>query len=88
MAPEVLEGKDYGRTADIYALAVTFYEGLTGKHPFDGAPLIQQLEVRKDGNFAPIQFLNPEVPDYLANPIMRAMKYNPADRYVQGDPHI
>jgi len=34
MAPEVLQGKQYGEAADVYSFGVCFYEMLTGKIPF------------------------------------------------------
>ncbi len=34
MSPERLEGKDYGYSADIWALGVTLYECATGSNPF------------------------------------------------------
>lgn len=81
MAPEVLEGKNYDLLSDIYALGVTFYELLTGKHPFANAPLVEQLNIRKDGKFPHLRDLAPNVPSYLANVIMQAMSYEPSARF-------
>jgi serine/threonine-protein kinase len=81
MAPEVLEGKKYDLQSDIYALGVTFYELLSGKHPFAAAPLIEQLTIRKDGKFPHLRQIAPEVPAYLANVIMQAMSYEPSTRF-------
>ncbi|MCE9579117.1 MAG: serine/threonine-protein kinase PknK [Deltaproteobacteria bacterium] len=39
MAPEVLRGGQVGAKADWYAVGVLLYECLTGRLPFDGAPL-------------------------------------------------
>ncbi|MBN8548592.1 MAG: protein kinase [Deltaproteobacteria bacterium] len=81
MAPEVLEGKMYDLKSDIYALGVTFYELLSGTHPFANAPLVEQLSIRKDGKFPHLRELAPAVPTYLSNVIMQAMSYEPSARF-------
>lgn len=81
MGPEVLEGKNYDSQSDIYALGVTFYELLSGKHPFSAAPLVEQLAIRKEGKFPHLREAAPEVPAYLANVVMQAMSYEPSARF-------
>ena len=81
MAPEVLEGTPYNHSMDLYALSVSFYEMISGTHPFESAPLIKQLEVRQDKNLTPLIELVPSVPQYLSDIIMKGMSYNPADRF-------
>lgn len=81
MAPEVLEGKTYDLQSDIYALGVTFYELLSGKHPFANAPLVEQLNVRKNGKFPHLRDAAPGIPTYLANVIMQAMSYESSARF-------
>lgn len=85
MAPEVLEGKAYETSSDLYALGVTFYELLTGTHPFDSAPLSQQLDIRREGGFAHVLDLAPDVPRYLADLVMRAMRYDRALRFSSAE---
>jgi serine/threonine-protein kinase len=84
MAPEVLEGTGYDRRSDVYALAVTFYELLTGRHPFAGVPLAQQIDVRRDGAIPPLQEITPDVPAYLSKAIMQALRFDPAERFPTG----
>lgn len=81
MAPEVLEGTGYEKRSDIYSLGVTFYELLTGIHPFENAPLIKQLDARQDNKIAPINSLIPEIPYHVANVITQAMSFDPAKRF-------
>lgn len=81
MAPEVLEGKNYDLQSDIYALGVTFYELLSGKHPFANAPLVEQLNVRRDGSFPHLREAAPHIAPYLANVIMQAMSYEANARF-------
>jgi len=81
MAPEVLEGIGYDKRSDIYALGVTFYEVISGVHPFANVPLMQQLEIRKDGAFPSLDSLVPNIPKQLNDAIMQAMRNDPADRF-------
>lgn len=81
MAPEVLEGKDYNAQSDVYSLGISFYELFSGKHPFEKTPLMQQLEIRKDGAIPNVKSLNSEIPDYIAEIIMRSISFEPKKRF-------
>jgi serine/threonine protein kinase len=81
LAPEVLEGVTYDRRSDIYALGVVFYEVISGQHPFEKAPLVEQVDIRKDGAFPHLKSLVPTLPAYLANAIMQAMAFDAAQRF-------
>jgi serine/threonine protein kinase len=80
MAPEVLEGIEYTESADLYALGVTFYELLAGKHPFEGVAMMKQLTVRQNQNIPPISKLCPSISQKFAQMIMKCMSYNQAER--------
>jgi serine/threonine protein kinase len=80
MAPEVLDGSRYDQSSDLYALGVSFYEMLSGTHPFDGVPLMQQLKAREDGAFPELKKIAPEVPQYLSDVLMSTLRYRPEDR--------
>ncbi|MCO6429892.1 MAG: protein kinase [Deltaproteobacteria bacterium] len=81
MAPEVLEGKACDKLSDIYSLGVSFYEMLSGVHPFEKAPLIKQLEVRQDGSIKHIKSLVPDISPKLAEVIMTCMRSDPGSRF-------
>jgi tetratricopeptide (TPR) repeat protein len=51
MAPEQATGHAVGPEADFYALGVCLFEALTGRPPFDGAPL--EILLRKQREVAP-----------------------------------
>lgn len=56
MAPEMLLGESVTKTdprVDVYALALTLLEMLTGEHPFEGLSTEQALEARIAHDFVP-----------------------------------
>lgn len=81
MAPEVLEGIDYNQRSDLYSLGLSFYEMLSGVHPFAGASLAEQLQIRENANIKPLSELRGDIPSYISEAIMRALSYDPKDRF-------
>jgi len=84
MAPEVFEGKPCDPRSDVYALALSFYEVLAGFNPFTNIPLAQVLEARKDHNLPHLQEVAPETSAPLSEVLMRALAYDPARRFQNG----
>jgi hypothetical protein len=78
MAPEQMEARRVSAQTDVYALAVTLYECLTGRIPF-------QRELAEGvrppvGPLEPVSAMRPEVPGALDQAIAKALSRNPADR--------
>jgi hypothetical protein len=78
MAPEQMEARRVSAQTDVYALAVTLYECLTGRIPF-------QRELAEGvrppvGPLEPVSTMRPEVPGALDQAIAKALSRNPADR--------
>jgi serine/threonine-protein kinase len=86
MAPEQLDGQETTAASDIFALAVTLYECLTGQLPFDGDTMAEQQKARVRGAVVPIRKRAPEV---VASPaleafIARCLSHEPARRPENG----
>ena len=78
MAPEQMEARRVSAQTDVYALAVTLYECLTGRIPF-------QRELAEGvrppvGPLEPVSAMRPEVPGGFDQAIAKALSRNPADR--------
>jgi serine/threonine protein kinase len=82
VAPEQIQGKEVGKSADIYSLGCVLYEGLTGQVPFvkeiDAAVLWAHVEEPAP---APSS-INPVLPARLDAVMARALSKNPGDRYA------
>lgn len=80
MAPEQLAGEPVDARADVYALCVTLYEGLTGTNPLRGkslrelvnSPGIQQLE--------PLRRVRPDLPPLLDEALHGGLSPDPERR--------
>lgn len=81
MAPELIQGKDPSVSSDIYAIAITMYELLTGKLPFESTTdynLMQEIMQKKPS--APDK-LNAAIPRPLSAILLKAMEKKPEHRY-------
>jgi len=81
MSPEQLAGKELDARSDLYAVGVVLFECLTRRLPFE-ADTTYSLIAKQLGQAAPDpRTINPDVPEGLAQVILKAMAKEPADRY-------
>src|SRR5688572_28153617 len=85
MSPEQLAGKKIEGRSDLFSLAVSLYQMLSGKLPFEGESMAQLMF--KIANEAPadIRSINPAIPPGLVAFLDRAMAKNPDERYATGE---
>ncbi len=80
MAPEQLEGREVTAQTDVYALAVSFYECLTGRIP-------HQRELAEGihppvGEVEPVSQVRPDLPASLDTAIAKGLSRDLLDRYA------
>ena len=78
MAPEQMEARAVSAQTDVYALAVTLYECLTGKIPFQ-RELAEGVRPHV-GPPEPVSATRPDLPAALDEAIAKALSRNPAAR--------
>lgn len=81
MAPEQAQSSTVDHRADIYALGITFYYMLYGRHPYEANSAIEMLIKHASEPFPAYESLDGRVPK-SAYDVMTAMtQKNPDDRY-------
>jgi serine/threonine protein kinase/tetratricopeptide (TPR) repeat protein len=85
MAPEQGKGEVVDGRADLYALGVILFELVTGQLPFRGTSNAQLIARHINTPPPHPQELNPRVPPWVAQLILRCLAKNPADRFATAD---
>jgi serine/threonine protein kinase len=85
MSPEQLAGKKIEGRSDLFSLAVSLYQMLSGKLPFEGESMAQLMF--KIANEPPTDILavNPNLPPALVAFVDKALSKNPDERYQTGE---
>jgi serine/threonine protein kinase len=81
MAPEVISGEGGSFSSDIYSLGVTFYEMLTGVHPFMRESIGETIDFIRKGSPADPREIKPEISSQLGKVILKSISKNPGVRY-------
>ncbi|MGE5639713.1 MAG: CHASE2 domain-containing serine/threonine-protein kinase, partial [Clostridia bacterium] len=85
MSPEQLAGKKIEGRSDLFSLAVSLYQLLCGKLPFEGESMAQLMFKIANEPPTPITSVNPAVPEGLAAFLDRAMAKDPDQRFQTGE---
>lgn len=81
MSPEQVEAGDVDHRADIYALGLIVYEMFTADSPFRGESVMQMMYQRVTVAPKDPRTVCPEMPDFLANAILKCLAKDPKERY-------
>jgi len=81
MSPEQVEGREAEQRSDIYSLGVIFYEMVTGRIPFEGETLLSMALKHKTEQPRNPKELNTQLPENLANVILKCMEKDKERRY-------
>ncbi len=85
MAPEqLLRRSDVGPAADVYAIGLILYEGLSGKLPHRDQTLEEITYLRLSQKVRPVERLRPDTPRQLARAIARCLESDVAQRFANG----
>jgi serine/threonine-protein kinase len=85
MAPEQVMGRDVDARADLYAIGVVFYRLLSAQLPFDADTAIAMVQKQISEAPTPISTFRPDLPDWCAKVIDRALAKSPADRFQSAE---
>ena len=85
MSPEQLAGKRIEGRSDLFSLGVTLYQMCCGKLPFAGESMAQLMF--KIANEPPVDIFTyrPDLPQAVADVIMRSLGKQADERYQTGD---
>lgn len=82
-SPEVLDGRAATAVSDIFSLAVSGYEMLTGRTPFEGRNADELIRAQNERVGASASKLRRGLPRTVDLVLEKALAFRPADRYVK-----
>jgi serine/threonine-protein kinase len=85
MSPEQLAGKRIEGRSDLFSLAVSLYQLLSGRLPFEGESMAQLMFKIANEPPTDIRTINAGLPPGLVAFLERAMAKNPDERFQTGE---
>jgi serine/threonine-protein kinase len=82
MSPEQLNGEKATTRSDIYSVAVTLYEVLTGSLPFTGATSYEIMIGHLQRTPVAPMDVNAVIPPAVSHAVMRALRKDPLERFA------
>lgn len=82
MAPELIMGESFDGKIDQYALAISVYEVLCGRTPFEGTKSESILVKQVTEAVPPLKSVNPSISQGLNDRVMRGLVKDPKGRYA------
>jgi hypothetical protein len=82
MSPELIMGRPFDGRVDQYALAVTVYEMLAGRRPFDGTTATAILVMQTTEECQALCQVEPRIPRGVSDAVARALAKDPARRFA------
>ncbi len=82
---EVLQGRDYTPSSDIYSLGICALEMITGKPPYSGKTFTEILKKILTEKPEGIKELQEQTPEDFANVILKMIEKEPEKRYKSAD---
>ncbi len=82
MAPEQLSGRPITAATDIFALGAIAYEMVTGRKPFNPETGFELLQMHQNGVRVKPADLRPSLPVPAQEVILKALSFNPTERYT------
>lgn len=85
MSPEQISGAKVDGRSDLYSLAVTLYQMLTGRLPFVGESMAELMYKIANGTPIDPREVRPDLPEELAQVCLFGMGKKPEGRYQNGE---
>ncbi len=80
MSPEAIAMESPGPSVDLWSLAVTMYEALTGRNPFRAPSVVETVKLVVIGELPDARVLRPDCPPAIAQFLTTALARNPNHR--------
>ena len=85
MAPEQAQGHPIDHRSDLFSLGSVIYAMCTGHSPFRAEMTLAVLRRICESNPRPIQEVNPDIPDWLAEIVDKLLEKDPENRFQSAD---